>query len=382
MHDKTVNTSPNPGSVGLVLSGGGAKGAYQAGVLRALNESGVRADMVAGASIGALNGALVAAAPTQAEAAKHLQNLWEELADLPPLEVNVESRVYRVPAYLVMLSSFGLPLRGMAALSSAAGALLARAPQLGAALAALGVHLPLLDSLLKADAEDDGIFSNKKISALINRYLPEDGLPDRVPFYVSVYPTQGLLADIAQIVYAHFGVLENRDSEFFHVQKLSTDKQKKLLLASAALPLLFTPMEVSGQLYTDGGQGGWSRVQGNTPIEPLLQAGCQHVVVTHLSDGSFWDRHRFPHASVIEIRPAGQGIKRKSGLSDMLGFDNSRIPDWMGQGYEDTLACIGRIKETLDAHANLASARSRLDASLSRSGDQVLADAMQRLKNS
>lgn len=46
--------------IGLVLPGGGAKGAYQLGALRALHEFGVdrRVSVVAGTSIGALNGAL------------------------------------------------------------------------------------------------------------------------------------------------------------------------------------------------------------------------------------------------------------------------------------------------------------------------------------
>ena len=37
---------------GLVLAGGGAKGAYQAGVMRALLEMGIQVDAIAGASIG------------------------------------------------------------------------------------------------------------------------------------------------------------------------------------------------------------------------------------------------------------------------------------------------------------------------------------------
>ena len=46
--------------VGLVLSGGGAKGAYQVGVCKALAELGTQVDMIAGASIGALNGGVLA----------------------------------------------------------------------------------------------------------------------------------------------------------------------------------------------------------------------------------------------------------------------------------------------------------------------------------
>ena len=62
--------------VGLVLSGGGAKGAYQVGVLKALLELGARVDMVAGASIGALNGAVLASAPSLEIGVERLENLW------------------------------------------------------------------------------------------------------------------------------------------------------------------------------------------------------------------------------------------------------------------------------------------------------------------
>lgn len=46
--------------LGLVLEGGGVKGAYQAGVLKAISEIGVQFDGVVGTSIGAINGALYA----------------------------------------------------------------------------------------------------------------------------------------------------------------------------------------------------------------------------------------------------------------------------------------------------------------------------------
>jgi NTE family protein len=49
-----------PGQVVLVLQGGGALGAYQAGVYQALHEAGVEPDWVIGTSIGAINAALIA----------------------------------------------------------------------------------------------------------------------------------------------------------------------------------------------------------------------------------------------------------------------------------------------------------------------------------
>ena len=44
---------------GVVLEGGGAKGSYQIGAWKALREAGIRIKGIAGASVGALNGAMM-----------------------------------------------------------------------------------------------------------------------------------------------------------------------------------------------------------------------------------------------------------------------------------------------------------------------------------
>src|ERR1700749_3198119 len=58
----------------FVLGGGGLLGAHEIGMLRALAEAGVRPDLVVGTSIGAINGALVAADPSGA--AERLSRMW------------------------------------------------------------------------------------------------------------------------------------------------------------------------------------------------------------------------------------------------------------------------------------------------------------------
>lgn len=58
----------------IVLAGGGAKGAYQAGSIKALRELGYEFDIVVGTSIGALNGLLVVQQDYQA-----LYTLWENI---------------------------------------------------------------------------------------------------------------------------------------------------------------------------------------------------------------------------------------------------------------------------------------------------------------
>ena len=140
-----------PAGLGLTLSGGGAKGAYQAGVLRALTEEGVVATHVAGASIGALNGALVAAAPTQQAAVEHLQQLWNALAQQSPLQADASAAqrlAQSVPAYVTLLASFGMTpaaLRPLMALLAALGPL-----ALKAALGPLALKAALGPLALKA----------------------------------------------------------------------------------------------------------------------------------------------------------------------------------------------------------------------------------------
>ncbi|WP_419896293.1 patatin-like phospholipase family protein [Roseomonas sp. USHLN139] len=66
--------------VALVLQGGGALGAYQAGVYEALHEAGIALDWIAGVSIGAINGALIAGNPPERRIAA-LRAFWEKITD-------------------------------------------------------------------------------------------------------------------------------------------------------------------------------------------------------------------------------------------------------------------------------------------------------------
>ncbi len=63
----------------FVLGGGGLLGAGEVGMLRALLEAGVRPDLVVGTSVGAINGAAVAADPTE-EAVRRLTRVWHGIA--------------------------------------------------------------------------------------------------------------------------------------------------------------------------------------------------------------------------------------------------------------------------------------------------------------
>ena len=73
IREKTRTVATPSAGVGLVLSGGGAKGAYQAGVVKFLSDNHVRVAAVAGASVGALNGSVIASSTSLAEASTKLE---------------------------------------------------------------------------------------------------------------------------------------------------------------------------------------------------------------------------------------------------------------------------------------------------------------------
>jgi NTE family protein len=94
----------------FVLGGGGLLGANEVGMLRALAEAGIRPDLVVGTSIGAINGAFVAADP--AGSAKRLGELWRSEAVREAFSENLFGRAVRLARSGTHLHSIE-PLRDM-----------------------------------------------------------------------------------------------------------------------------------------------------------------------------------------------------------------------------------------------------------------------------
>ncbi len=97
-------------STAFVLGGGGVLGAHQVGMLRALAEVGITPDLVVGTSIGAVNGAFVAAEPVGAAA--RLGELWRSEALRQAFGENLWERAIRLARSGTHLHSIE-PLRKM-----------------------------------------------------------------------------------------------------------------------------------------------------------------------------------------------------------------------------------------------------------------------------
>jgi NTE family protein len=81
-------------NIALVLQGGGALGAYQAGVYQALHEVGLRPDTVAGVSIGGINAAIIAGNPPERRI-ERLRDFWEGITVRPVSLFSLDSDAAR-----------------------------------------------------------------------------------------------------------------------------------------------------------------------------------------------------------------------------------------------------------------------------------------------
>ncbi|MDR5804805.1 FAD-dependent oxidoreductase [Caballeronia sp. LZ001] len=88
----------------LILQGGGALGAFECGVVRALEQHQIYPQIVAGISIGALNGAIIASNPRNATAA--LESFWSELQVASP---QMPSEELRRATTAMQILQFGVP---------------------------------------------------------------------------------------------------------------------------------------------------------------------------------------------------------------------------------------------------------------------------------
>src|SRR4029077_5780376 len=73
----------------LVLQGGGALGAYQAGVYEGIAEAGIAPNWIAGVSIGAINAALIAGNPPERRL-ERMREFWDRVSSSMPLVAPVQ----------------------------------------------------------------------------------------------------------------------------------------------------------------------------------------------------------------------------------------------------------------------------------------------------
>jgi NTE family protein len=235
------------GPVGLVLAGGGARGAYELGALSALlpvlEARGERPRVLVGTSVGALNAAFLAATAER------------------PVEEVVERglAIWREIRFEQVLEHLGSP-----------GALRRLARYVGQFLGVPGARL-------------EALLDPAPLRATLTRIVPFDAIERNVATGVlqsaAVVATSALTS--RSVVFHHGGAPPERDDTrgIDYVDARLTDEHVR---ASAAIPGAFPAVEVTAPerargWYADGG----TRL--NTPIKPALALGAERVVVVALN---------------------------------------------------------------------------------------------------
>ncbi|MCU1396013.1 MAG: patatin-like phospholipase [Ilumatobacteraceae bacterium] len=185
-----------PKPIGFVLGGGGSLGAVQVGMLRALFERGITPDLVVGTSIGAFNGAVVAADPDNA--IDILDHFWRSSK--------------RGDAF---------PLRGIK---------------------------PVLHWRRTHQS-----------------FYPNDGLSRSIKSVLSDY---GRIEDL-RLPYGAVAIDVVRGTPVLFRE----GNLESALLASAAIPGIFPPVNRDGRMFYDGGLGN------NVPMRDAIGMGAQSLVV-------------------------------------------------------------------------------------------------------
>jgi len=220
--------------VALVLQGGGALGAYQAGVYQGLGEAGIRADWIAGVSIGALNAALVAGNPPERRV-ERLHEFWDTIcrpAFFRPVAGAVEAAID--PLGVNARKAFNAFNAWRAMVEGQQGFFVPR-----------GLQSWWLQNVPPGEAS---FYDTSPLKATLEKLVDFDRL------------NSGETRVSVMAVNAHTGNLEVFDNGGSQRRRLHPEH----FMASAALPPGFPPVEVGGAYFWDGG------LVSNTPLSLVL----------------------------------------------------------------------------------------------------------------
>ena len=247
----------------LVLQGGGALGAYQAGAYEALAAANLEPEWVAGISIGAINSALIAGNPPERRVTR-LREFWDRVSShltLPPIATDNASRKIFNEACAALVASTGAP----------------------------------------------GFFDP--------RYPPALWMPPGTPQAISIYDTSPLRETLLELV--DFDLLNTGKTRFsVGAVEVATGNLRYFdsrtdtiipehIMASGALPPGFPPIEIEGKLYWDGG------IVSNTPLQYVLDGSIPRTDMCIFQLDLFSARGTIPE-SLFDVQTREKEIRYSS----------------------------------------------------------------------
>jgi NTE family protein len=285
---KPANQRPKHDHTVLVLQGGGALGAYQAGVYEGMAEQGFAPDWVAGVSIGAINAALIAGNPPERRI-ERMRAFWDEVSAGVPLTIPALFDPLRLAFNRISATAtamFGVP----------------------------GFFVP--------------------------RVPPPFFAPDGAPEALSVYDTAPLrdtLDDLVDFdlvnrkgVRLSLGSVNVRSGNSIYFDNRDRPITAEHVMASGALPPGFPPVVIDGDHYWDGG------IVSNSPLWYVLD-DSPHINAMIVQVDLFNARGELP-ANLDQVLERAKDIQ----YSSKTRFNTMRIKE-----LENLRAALGRLLEKL-----------------------------------
>jgi NTE family protein len=253
--------------IALLLQGGGALGAYQAGVYEALAAADLHPDWIAGISIGAINGALIAGNALELRVDK-LRAFWERVTDKECFDWG--ERLFPAKNDAVRLW-----LNQMSAYSALAGG-------------ASGFFTPRFPP----------------------PWLHPPGTTSATSFYDTSRLKQTLeeLVDFdrinAQRLRFSVGAVNVRSGNFVYFDTATHPIGPEHIMASAALPPGFPAVEIDGEHYWDGG------LVSNTPLQWIADSGRHFDTLAFQVD--LWNAHGELPLTIADVATRQKEIQYSS----------------------------------------------------------------------
>lgn len=300
-----IHPGRRPG-VGLVLAGGGAKGAYEIGVWRAMRDLGLEPCVkgLSGASIGAVNSLLFARGDLEGAV-----DLWRRMSD-PKNRAKEQTRIEREKLEYTRR----LLLGDAAPMELVTNAVFLSQPELKQALIRMasgtGTLLQTRYTVFSTVVPADQVSSEYRIFAPT---APADPLP-----------FAGLWPDFPEAqYYIPWGLLSNMEVA-------------DVVLASAAMPMAYAPVKFRGYPYFDGGD------YDNLPVYPLYRSGFRKFILVDLKRKPTRSRDwREDQGDCLFVR-----IQPREDFQDDLGATLKLTPEMteerMEMGYKDALEQFGK----------------------------------------
>jgi predicted acylesterase/phospholipase RssA len=312
-----------------VLSGGGARGAFQVGVYERLLEDARFADgpaILSGTSAGGINAALIAAGKSPRE----MLQFWRAVADDPPVTAS--------PAF------FDSALRTLLRLAAEEWVRWLTTPEpLRALLQRLRNHIPPRPGSLLA------LWVEYLLTArfeLVSRFL--EGI--REPFLADTAPLRARLVEVfggervpnrgyrlaLNTVDAHTGRVVRyvtapapvtRSPDYVIVEAITVD----MVLASASIPLLFPPVQIGPHLLWDGG------LLVNTPLAPVVALGADEIVTVLVTEPPDPRPGPFAHFGRAVERTVDSFLENAFNIDRKLLLERNRVTRLQGGPYRDVL---------------------------------------------